>query len=110
MVLFFPSLVAMTTLIHKMVHDDYYNPFTGLYSPKSSGSGLLCGGSRCLGMGVLLFFGLLAYGYYAYDTNFGWIGPSGSRWPLGFRLFLLPSRSCLHLLVYNDYISDDTFP
>jgi uncharacterized membrane protein YesL len=108
MVLFFPSLVAMTTLIHKMVHDDYYNPFTGIFTEIKRQWPFMWR-LEALGMGVLLFFGLAAYGYYAYYANFGMDWPLWLAVAFGVSLFLVALSLLLHLLIYNDYISDDTF-
>jgi uncharacterized membrane protein YesL len=109
MVLFFPALVALTTLTNRMVHDDYYNPFTGLFTEIKRQWSFMWR-LEVLGMSVLLFFALVGYGYYAYYTNFGMDWPLWVAVAFGVSLFLVALSLLLHLLVYNDYLTDDTFP
>ena len=107
-VLFFPGLVALTTVLNKMINFEYYNPFTSFFIEIKEQWSFMWR-LEVLGMSILLALGGIAYGYYAYITNYGY------TWIIWLAIGVMSSVVVIliiifmHLLVFNEYFKDDTF-
>lgn len=107
-VLFFPGLVSLNTVIYRIINNEYYHPFTTFFTEIKAQWSYMWR-LELLGMGVLIAFGGLAYGYYAYIQNVGydWIIWIAIIIAVTFALMLL--SVFFHLLIFNEYFKDDTF-
>lgn len=107
-VLFFPGLVSLTTVVYKIVNNQYYHPFTTFFSELKVQWSFMWR-LEILGMSILIILGGIAYGYYAYITNIGY------DWLIWIAILFMVAVSLvlisllLQLLIYNEYFKDDTF-
>lgn len=107
-VLFFPGLIVLHSLIHKMQDDNEINPFLDFFREiKRQWS--FAWRLEVLGMSIILIYGVLIYFYALYITNYQY------DWfifiPIIFLgvLLLVLTSILIELLMYNNYIDDDTF-
>ena len=108
LVLFFPGLAVTHTLCHKMQDDeDVFVPRDYFLELKRQWP--FCWRLEALGMGILLAYGVLGYFYALYVTHYqkDWF----VYFPMIFLavLFLVLLSVFFMLLMYNNYIEDDTF-
>ena len=108
LVLFFPGLVVVHTLCHKMQDNEDVFALRD-YFLELKRQWPFCWRLEALGMGVLLAYGVLGYFYALYITHYQ------KDWfvylPIIFLavLFLVLLSLFFMLLMYNNYIEDDTF-
>lgn len=108
LVLFFPGLAALHTLAHRMQDDYDINPFLDFYKEIKKQWSFMWR-LEVLGISILIVYGVLGYFYAVYITNYQ------------YDLFIFIPIICLavlllvlvsvlvELLIYNNYIFDDTF-
>ena len=108
LVLFFPGLVCLHTLIHRIQDDNEINPFLDFFKEIKHQWSFMWR-LEVLGISVLLIYGILAYFYALYFTNYDY------TWfifvPIIFLvvLFLVLTSLLVQLLMFNNYFDDDTF-
>lgn len=108
LVLFFPGLVSLHTLSNKMMNDEDINPFLDYFKEIKKQWSFMWR-LEVFGMIVVIVYCVLGYFYALYITNYQ------KDWfvfiPMIFLAVLLLVLFALlvDLLIYNNYIFDDTF-
>lgn len=107
-VLFFPGLICLHTLSNRIMNDDDINPFLDYFKEIKKQWSFMWR-LEVLGMSVVIIYAVLGYFYALYITNYQ------KDWfvfiPMIFLavLLLVLLAILFDLLMYNNYIFDDTF-